>query len=492
MAKIAIIGAGPAGITAACELQSRGHDVTLFEQGSGSPPVQLSDRERRTLIANYPGRRSFVCDYGAGEPTAVAPVRSGALLGGGGAVWGGWSTPMSCKDLAPASWMIRTGAYRALSLLGYDLHDWPVDVDEFLACAREAEKLVGTHLAAADDTGWHHELLAPLPERLRATFTPALLSESAQIRYGLSMERSSAEIWPWRSAARALSLGADLRHGVRVLQLHIGEHPGSSVGVSYARCRAPHRGVYRDSYELVGLACGAVQTVRLLLLSCDHISQHPSHQNLGRYILFHVFGPRLVVSETSKSYPPLVSSVLSVVCIRIGPQRLRVPGGTLLVHARVAPLISEQASDDYDPARHVIELRFTGTDLPAGNNFIDLDPRLRDSFGIPLARVHRLHSTIESQAHRVVARWLSGKLREAGRDAVARTTFQRDWRVVGDHQMGGCRMGVDPARSVVSAECRLHAAPNVVVFDGSGFPAAPGPFPTLPIVANALRVARSM
>lgn len=492
MAKVAIIGAGPAGITAACELQSRGHEVTLFEQGSGSPPVRLNERERRKLIVDYPGRRSFVCDYGTGETPTVAPSRSGGLLGGGGAVWGGWVTPMRSKDLALASEMIHNGAYRPLSQLGYDLRDWPVDIGEFLACAREAETLIGTHLAATDDTGWRGELLAPLPENLRATFAPALLSESAQIRYGLSVERPIAELWPWHSVARAVSLGADLRHGARVLQLHIGRRPGGSVGVSYATCRASRRAAYRDSYELVGLACGAVQTVRLLLLSCDHISAHPSYQNLGRYTLFHVFGPRIIVSETSKSYPPLVSSVLSVVCVRIGQQQLRVPGGTLSVHARVAPLISRQAPDDYDPARHVIELRFTGTDLPARSNFIDLDPRHADPFGVPLARVHRLHSTIESQAYRVVARWLRSKLREIARDAFAGSSFKGDWRAIGDHQMGGCRMGSDPAGSVVSAGCRLYAAPNVVVFDGSSFPAAPGPFPTLAVVANALRVTRNL
>ncbi len=42
------------------------------------------------------------------------------------------------------------------------------------------------------------------------------------------------------------------------------------------------------------------------------------------------------------------------------------------------------------------------------------------------------------------------------------------------HQMGGCRMGADPALSVVDAQLRHHALQNLFVADGSVFPSGLG------------------
>ncbi|HZX93297.1 MAG TPA: GMC family oxidoreductase [Myxococcales bacterium] len=42
------------------------------------------------------------------------------------------------------------------------------------------------------------------------------------------------------------------------------------------------------------------------------------------------------------------------------------------------------------------------------------------------------------------------------------------------HQMGGCRMGTDPARSVVNPQLRHHAVENLFVVDGSVFPTSLG------------------
>jgi choline dehydrogenase-like flavoprotein len=40
--------------------------------------------------------------------------------------------------------------------------------------------------------------------------------------------------------------------------------------------------------------------------------------------------------------------------------------------------------------------------------------------------------------------------------------------------MGGCRLGKDPARSVVSPQLRHHAVENLFVADGSVFPTSLG------------------
>lgn len=56
------------------------------------------------------------------------------------------------------------------------------------------------------------------------------------------------------------------------------------------------------------------------------------------------------------------------------------------------------------------------------------------------------------------------------------------------HPCGTLRFGVDPANSVLDADCRAHDLDNLYVTDSSFFPTSMGVNPSLTIAANALRV----
>ena len=56
------------------------------------------------------------------------------------------------------------------------------------------------------------------------------------------------------------------------------------------------------------------------------------------------------------------------------------------------------------------------------------------------------------------------------------------------HQAGTCRMGADPATSVVNAEGRAHELDNLYVVDTSVFPSIGAVNPALTAMANSLRV----
>ena len=60
------------------------------------------------------------------------------------------------------------------------------------------------------------------------------------------------------------------------------------------------------------------------------------------------------------------------------------------------------------------------------------------------------------------------------------------------HACGTCRMGTDPAVSVVDADCRAHGIDNLYLADGSVFPTSGAANPALTIAANALRVAEGI
>jgi choline dehydrogenase-like flavoprotein len=52
----------------------------------------------------------------------------------------------------------------------------------------------------------------------------------------------------------------------------------------------------------------------------------------------------------------------------------------------------------------------------------------------------------------------------------------------------GARFGRDPATSVLSADCRAHELDDLYVVDTSFFPSIGAVSPTLPAMANAVRV----
>lgn len=86
-------------------------------------------------------------------------------------------------------------------------------------------------------------------------------------------------------------------------------------------------------------------------------------------------------------------------------------------------------------------------------------------------------------------------LEDRGMELLEAAGAQRKWAYgVGDisfsvHLMGTCRMGNDPARSVVNRFHRAHDVPNLFMVDGSSFVTSGRQQPTATIQALAYRAA---
>ena len=63
-------------------------------------------------------------------------------------------------------------------------------------------------------------------------------------------------------------------------------------------------------------------------------------------------------------------------------------------------------------------------------------------------------------------------------------TFQRS-----AHTIGTCRMGTDPAQSVVNPDGKAFDVPNLYIMDNSIFPSALSVNPALTLMALSLRTA---
>jgi gluconate 2-dehydrogenase alpha chain len=59
--------------------------------------------------------------------------------------------------------------------------------------------------------------------------------------------------------------------------------------------------------------------------------------------------------------------------------------------------------------------------------------------------------------------------------------------VASSHDFGACRMGNNPATSVVDPELRVHDTPGLYVLGGATFPSCPGINPTLTMWAICYR-----
>jgi choline dehydrogenase-like flavoprotein len=117
----------------------------------------------------------------------------------------------------------------------------------------------------------------------------------------------------------------------------------------------------------------------------------------------------------------------------------------------------------------------------------------RDALGMPRVRVHwRLGDQVKRTFDRTFER-VAGEIRAAGIADVALDPplVGREWpeSLEGTwHHMGTTRMHDSPRQGVVDRHCRIHGMSNMYVAGSSVFPTAGANFPTMTLVALALRL----
>jgi choline dehydrogenase-like flavoprotein len=122
-----------------------------------------------------------------------------------------------------------------------------------------------------------------------------------------------------------------------------------------------------------------------------------------------------------------------------------------------------------------------GECLPYETNRVELSAEA-DDLGVPRPLVTFDFASNENAMRKEIHRLGREILEAAG--AVEIVVSQGN-----DHTMGGCRMGADPATSVVDANLRAHDHPNLYVCDASVFVTPGGAQPSQTIMALATRLA---
>jgi choline dehydrogenase-like flavoprotein len=133
-----------------------------------------------------------------------------------------------------------------------------------------------------------------------------------------------------------------------------------------------------------------------------------------------------------------------------------------------------------------ISLGAFGESLARHDNYVEIDPELRDAWGIPALRISMTHGENERAMMRDAAAAAAEMLEAAGaRNIVINSNVAMPGMAI--HELGTARMGRDPKTSVLNEYNQLHDIPNVFVMDGACFPSSGCQNPTLTMMAVTVR-----
>ena len=243
--------------------------------------------------------------------------------------------------------------------------------------------------------------------------------------------------------------------------------------------------------DAFALCAGAVNSAAILLRSAT--DRQPaglanSSGHVGRHFMRHVTS-KLYTAASQTPNPTLFQKTLAVNDFYFGipgdPEWEGVPLGHIHLMGKhrgwqilqdiPAGAMTPEEADAF--AANSVDWWVQGEDLPLADNRIDLAPD-------GSVRVFYTETNRAAQE----------KLMDVLVDALRPLGFDRELRVpmplgVVNHQCGTCRMGEDPATSVVGPHGRAHDVANLFIADASVFPSSGATNPTLTIAANAFRVA---
>jgi choline dehydrogenase-like flavoprotein len=516
---VVIVGAGASGAAVAWSLAEAGFHVVCLEQGDWVSPAAMPHRRddwelnRLTDFNADPNVRQLAADYPVNDAASTYTPLMFNAVGGSTIHWSAHFPRYHPSD------------FRVKSLDGVG-DDWPLSYAELEPFYDLSDKLTGVAGTIGDPSqpprsprgtrplpiGRLGETMAAGFEKLGWHWWPsdgAILADDYDGRPACNLcgpcdlgcptgARSSADVTFW---PKALALGVELRTGCRVREISVSAD-GRARGVVYYD---PDGALREQRAPLVVMACNGVGTPRLLLNSRsgpfpDGLANRSGL--VGKNLMFHPFAATAgVFAEELDSWSgPIGSVIFSHEFYETDRKRDFVRGFGMQVVRQSGPLQTAMggASSSRIPwgethhrvfgerFGHMVNLGVMGEDLPETINEVVLDPELSDAHGIPAPLVrYRLSDNSLRLLEYGVGR-ATEVLEAAGATEVVVCNPSRP---AGWHLLGTCRMGEDPAGSVVDRWGRAHDVDNLFIVDGSVFVTSAAVNPTTTIQALALRTA---
>lgn len=497
----AIVGTGAGGGTLACRLAEHGFSVVAFDAGAWWRPLEefASDEAHQAKLYWTDER---ICD--GNDPLKLGSNNSGRAVGG------------SMVHFAMVSLRFRPEWFKARGALGYGA-DWPLDWREmwrYYSYVEDALKISGPVRYPWGPTRPRypyraHELneaalvLARGAEALGIPWCPTPLATLSAPRgrahpcvyrgfcvAGCATNAKQSALVTW--IPRAVKAGAEIRDLSMVGRIDVDTND-LCTGVEYFR---EGRWQFQRARNVV-VAGYAIETPRLLLMSAT--SRFPdglANRSSG------LVGKNLMVQANQAAWGIMNEEVRWYK----GPPSLAMTehwnytdegkdffGGYCYMSQGPLPnawvavqngrgLWGQGLHDEMAKYNHQAGLKMVGETMPQETNRVTLADE-KDALGLPIARV--THSLCDNDKR------LIGHALDFMSKALAAAGAREIWLQLDDtcHLNGTARMGDDPSRSVVNADCRSWDIPNLWICDGSVFPTVGGVNPSLTIQAVACRTA---
>lgn len=493
-----VVGAGAGGATLACKLAEAGFSVVVLEAGPFWRPLEdfaSDEQEQQKLFWTDPRIT------GGEDPIALGGNNSGRGVGGSTVHYS-----MIALRMSPES-------FRARSLQGYGV-DWPLGYADLAPYYDEAERALC--VAGPVRYPWgpprrrypyrEHALnaaglvLARGAERMGIGWSALPLATVSAPRgksppcvyrgfcnFGCTTNAKQSALVAW--IPRALRAGAEVRDLAMAGRIELGAN-GRASGVLYRRGAAWRRQRARH----VVVAGYAIETPRLLLNSAcpqapqglanssglvgTHLTTHAgpgAWASFDEEIRWYKGPPNMAVSEHWNYTAAGKDFHGGYAFMSQGP--LPRTWAQLLTTAR--GLWGQALRDEMLKYNHMAGLVAVAETEPRPQNRVELTEE-RDRHGLPVPRVLFSYSDNDRRMQRHAQRFMAELLAAAG----GREIWASDDT---SHILGTCRMGSDPASSVVDADGRSWDIPNLWICDGSLFPTSGGVNPSLTIQALACR-----
>ncbi|MEW6208470.1 MAG: GMC family oxidoreductase [Acidobacteriota bacterium] len=521
----AIIGSGAAGGILARELAVAGFRVVVFEQG---PYLKEPDFEHDEL--KYMRNRAITNDYRRQPNTFRQTEKEKARLQP--AVIYGRQVGGGTVHFTANYWrfheidFIERSRWGTIAGTGFD--DWPITYAELEPYYTKTEWELGVSgLAGASPFDPPRSKDYPLPP-LPIKSSGALAEESAR-KLGWHAFPAPMAILskPYRGRQACLHcgfceyFGCEVRAKSSTLATVIREaeatgrceiransyvrkietdKAGRATGVIYFDADGRER--FQKARSVV-LCANGVETPRLLLMSKSNLFPQGlanSSGRVGRYLMFngHASASALFEHPLNEFKSVAVSRVIHDF-YDSDPKRGFYGGGGIDTRFDVYPIGFALRALPADAPRWGAEykamlreyftrsLRALGhtTSLPVETNSVSLDPEVKDSWGLPAARITYKDHPEDMKT----MKFFQERCRELLDAAGARKIWYRPVsnQSFGFHLLGTCRMGSDPKKSVIDKYHRAHDVPNLFICDGSSFVTSGRGQPTCTIQALAFR-----
>ena len=528
-----VIGSGAGGGIMAKQLSVAGFSVVVLEQGGWGKYGREHEFNKDELLNINPSEEDrLMSDPSKQRNTwrpndktkAVAGNHSyGCVVGGGTVTYGGSSWRHLPYEFHEAS-------YDQTIPSGTGMADWPITYEELEPYYTQAEWEMGISGQRVNSP-----FVAPMSKDYPVPPVPlkssGALFNTAAAKMGLTVVPGPLAIItkPYMGRAACINCGFCSGYGCQVRARSSSSVSMLPIAEKTGRCEIRVRSyvseiatdgsgrvtgvVYFDAQKrqmrqkakAVILSANAGESARLLLMSKS--TRFPdglanSNGIVGRFAMYgNTVNVGGLFEHPMNEYKGVISGAGIVDYVPSDPKRGFYGGGRMTARGYLTPIelgLSGLSPDAprwgagfkkalQEEANHRMTITSFVTQMPLETNRVDLDPDVKDEWGLPAMRITATSHPDDKKNMEFFRQKSIEILHAAGATKVWAPPVNESRG--GAHNRGTCRMGNDPKASVVDKFHKAHGVPNLYVVDGSNMVTGGRNHPTMTIQALAFRAA---